>query len=122
MSEIIRPSKYYDVKGTLLTATFEEINRVAGGASAISSTNLNAVLYGSAIYKYAMGSTLASNGMVLTHGLSTGLYCYVSPQTGGVLVGGHVSGTSLTFYIQANIGIFFTETSATVNWLVIGNA
>jgi len=134
MNEIIRPKKYYDVQGTLLTATFDELNKLAGTSSGVSASTfnllsgltvfaaqLNNILYGSAIFKYAIGSTLASDSMILSHGLTSSIYCVVNAQTGGVITGGHASGSTIQFYIQANAGLFFTTTSATVDWIVFGS-
>jgi hypothetical protein len=95
----------------------------AGTLSGVTATasQLNNILYGLALFKYAIASTLVSNGMTMSHGLTSALYCVVTPQTGGVIAGGRVSGTSITFYIQANAGIFFETTSATVDWIAFGN-
>jgi hypothetical protein len=147
--DYIRPRGYYDNKGNLLNVGFDTINLLSGltasatqinslvsngvatavyAASAgalsgvsVSAGQLNNILYGSALFKYAMGSTVASNGMSMSHGLTSALYCVVSPQTGGVMVAGSVSGTSITFYVQANAGLFFETASATVSWAVFGN-
>lgn len=209
MNEIIRPKKYYDVQGTLLTATFDELNKLGGISSGVSAGmlnllsglsasatqintivsagvasasyagsagyavsastavqattavaaasasfaassdysvsagyaasasyaasagtlsgvtvtagQLNNILYGSAIFKYAIGSTLASDSMILSHGLTSSIYCVVNACTGGVIAGGHASGSTIQFYIQANAGMFFTTTSATVDWIVFGS-
>jgi hypothetical protein len=99
----LRPRGYYDNKGTLLTADFQK---------------LNGVLYGSAIVKYAIGTTTASNGMVLHHGLNSSFACFVNPISGANIVGGNAKGSQITFYVSTNSGV---ATSAIVNWMVYGH-
>jgi hypothetical protein len=98
----IRPRGYYDNKGTLLSAGFEKLNNV---------------LYGSAIVKYAIGTTIASNGMVLSHGLNSSFACFVNPVSGTYIVGGNATGSQITFHVSTNSGV---ATSAIVNWMAYG--
>jgi hypothetical protein len=100
--EYIRPRGYYDNKGTLLTADFQK---------------LNGVLYGSAITKYAVGTTTASNGMILSHGLNSSFACFVSPQSGTYFTSGKATGSQITFYISNISGV---ATSAVVDWIAYG--
>jgi hypothetical protein len=114
------------VSGGVASAVYSSSAGYAASAGALSgltatTSQINNILYGSTIMKYAIGSTIASNGMTLSHGLSTGLYCVVNAQTGGVIVGGHVSGSQITFFTQANIGLLFETTSAAVDFIVFGN-
>jgi hypothetical protein len=146
--DYIRPRGYYDNQGNLLSVNFNTINQLSGltatagqlnyatsypasasyavSAGALSGVTvtagqINNILYGTALFKYAIGSVLASNGMTMSHGLTSALYCIVSPQTGGTLVGGHVSGSQITFFINTNAGIFFETSSAIVDWIVFGD-
>ena len=118
--DYIRPRGYFDNKGNKLNVNFDTMNNALSGIS-VSATQLNGILYGSSVFKYAMGSTVVSNGMTMSHGLTSAVYCVVNACTGGVIAGGHVSGSSITFYVQANAGIFFETTSATVDWIAFGN-
>jgi len=119
--DYIRPRGYFDNQGNKLNVSFNTINNALLGIS-VSATQLNNVIYGSVLYKYAMGSTVVSNGMVMDHGLASAVYCLVSPQTGGVMAAANVSGSSITFYVQENIGLFFTPaTAVTLSWIVYGD-
>ena len=96
----------------------------AGALSGVtaSAAQINKILYGTSLFKYAIGSVVASNGYVMTHGLATGLYCMVNPQTSGILANGKVSGTSIQFSILGDTGLFFESTSAVVDFIIIGNS
>jgi hypothetical protein len=98
----LRPRGYYDNKGNLLTADFQKLNNV---------------LYGSAIVKYAIGTTTASNGMVLYHGLNSSFACFVNPVSGTNIVGGNATGSQIIFNVSTNSGV---ATSAIVNWMAYG--
>jgi len=98
----LRPRGYYDNNGNLLTADFQKLNNV---------------LYGSGIVQYAIGTTTASNGTVLYHGLNSSFACFVNPISGTNIVGGNATGSQITFYVSTNSGI---ATAAVVNWIVYG--
>jgi len=142
--DYIRPRGYYDNVGNLLKVGFDKINMALSGITAsaaqlntlasgsiayaasagtlsgvtVTAGQINNILYGSAVLKYAVGSAIASDGMVLTHGLLSGLYGQVSPQASGIIAGCLVSATGIQFFIQNSTGI---ATSATVYWTVCGN-
>jgi hypothetical protein len=100
--DYLRPRGYYDNPGTLLTADFQKLNNI---------------LYGSGIVKYAIGTTTASNGMILNHGLNSSFACFVNPTSGTNIACGSATGSQIEFYVSTRLG---TATSAVVNWLTFG--
>jgi hypothetical protein len=90
------------------------ITATGGNAAAMYVEN-NVVWHGGNLKN---GSTVASNDMVLTHGLSSGLYGQVSPQTSGIIAGCVVTQTGIQFSITNISGV---STSASVYWTVYGD-
>jgi len=92
----------------------------AGELSGVTVTagHLNNILYGSTMLKYAIGSTLASDGMILSHGLNTGLFAMCNAQSSGIMANCLVSATGVQFFIMNSSGI---NTSSILTWIVYGN-
>jgi hypothetical protein len=102
------------------TSNAWELINIEGTISGVTVTasQVNNILYGSTILRYAIGSTIASNEMVIAHGLNTGLYGFANAQASGTFANCLVSATGIQFFVQNNSGVI---TSSIVNWIVYGN-